>query len=409
MAGCMGFDEQDDSVIEAQALSVRSGISNNRPIRNHLGASASFSTDGFVNLTSAFFQDFGTNGRTCGTCHSPAAGWGISARNVRRRFARTRGRDPIFRLVDGANSPDADVSTLRDRREAYSMLLTYGTLRIGIGIPEDAEFELIDVDDPYGFASADQLSLFRRPLPAANLPFIPAVMWDGRETRDTLEAGLMGQANGATLGHAQAEEPLTDAEQHEIVDFELAMFSAQIISRRAGRLDRTVDGGPEFLAYQPLVVGPFDIFDNWQGRGGKKGAIARGQKLFNEGDGHGNRCSLCHATANVGSPAAFGFLDIGTAAGSRRPPGFPLYTLRNIETGETITSTDPGRALITGKWADINHFKGAVLRGLASRAPYFHNGMAATLTDVVDFYEESLGFDFTEDQEADLVAFLGAI
>ncbi len=45
-----------------------------------------------------------------------------------------------------------------------------------------AEFELVAVDDPYGHASAQDLSLFRRPLPATNLKFLSTVMWDGRET-----------------------------------------------------------------------------------------------------------------------------------------------------------------------------------------------------------------------------------
>ena len=49
-------------------------------------------------------------------------------------------------------------------------------------MPAGADYELTAVDDPYGFASASQLSLFRRPLPATNLRFISIVMWDGRVT-----------------------------------------------------------------------------------------------------------------------------------------------------------------------------------------------------------------------------------
>jgi hypothetical protein len=45
------------------------------------------------------------------------------------------------------------------RRVAYSMLLTKGLVRVGIGIPDGAEFELVAVDDPYGYASARELSL----------------------------------------------------------------------------------------------------------------------------------------------------------------------------------------------------------------------------------------------------------
>jgi cytochrome c peroxidase len=43
---------------------------------------------------------------------------------------------------------------------------------------------------------------------------------------------------------------------------------------------------------------------------------------------------------------------------------------------------------------------------LAARAPYFHNGSAATLLDVVEFYNQRFNLGFTEQQKTDLVAFL---
>ena len=122
----------------------------------------------------------GTNGRACVSCHQPQAGWTITPENVQLRFDLTRGTDPIFRPNDGSNSPEADVSTLAARRAAYSMLLSKGLIRIGIGVPANAEFELVAVDDPYGHASASDLSLFRRPLPSTNLGFLSTLMWDGR-------------------------------------------------------------------------------------------------------------------------------------------------------------------------------------------------------------------------------------
>ncbi len=87
----------------------------------------------------------------------------------------------------------------------------------------------------------------------------------------------------------------------------------------------------------------------------------------------------------------------------------PLYTLRNIATGDVRQTTDPGRAMITGKWKDVGRFKGPVLRGLASRAPYFHNGFAAGLADVVNFYDNRFGMALTASEKADLVAFLSAL
>ena len=133
-----------------------------------------------------FFQSAGTNGRSCVTCHQPNDAWTIIPSHVQARFDATGGLDPIFRTNDGSNSPLAHVSTVEARRDAYSMLLTKGLIRVGISIPANAEFELVKVEDPYGYAgnntSNNELSLFRRPLPTTNLAFLTAVMWDGRET-----------------------------------------------------------------------------------------------------------------------------------------------------------------------------------------------------------------------------------
>ena len=120
-------------------------------------------------------------------------------------------------------------------------------------------------------------------------------------------------------------------------------------------------------------------------------------------------CTTCHNAPNAGNHSVPLPLDIGVADASRRTPDMPLYTLRNKTTGELIQSTDPGRALITGKWADIGRFKGPVLRALAARAPYFHNGMAKDLDSAVDFYNTRFGIDFTDQEKEDLVAFLKAL
>ena len=101
--------------------------------------------------------------------------------------------------------------------------------------------------------------------------------------------------------------------------------------------------------------------------------------------------------------------DIGTSRAQFRKPGMPLYTLRNKTTLEERQTTDPGRALRSGRWADLDSFKTPSMRGLAARAPYFHNGIAATLKDVVIHYEQALGFVFTPEEEDALVAFLEAL
>src|SRR5262245_3783358 len=130
-----------------------------------------------------FFQSLGTNGRSCHTCHEPQTGMTLTPERARLRFVESGGREPLFRPNDGSVSPNADVSTVRAREQAYALLLDRGLIRVGIGMPQaNAEFELVQVEDPYGYASARELSLFRRPLASANLRFLSTVMWDGRET-----------------------------------------------------------------------------------------------------------------------------------------------------------------------------------------------------------------------------------
>ncbi|ACY17566.1 cytochrome c peroxidase [Haliangium ochraceum] len=382
-------------------------LDNNQPFANELGAAATFSTAGEVDLGDAFARSFGENQRSCASCHDPAAGWSLSLELIRERFDSSDGTAPLFRLIDGANAPTAAVASIDERREAYSMLLSRGVIRIGLPIPEDAEFELVAADDPYGYASASELSLFRRPLPATNLAFVPAVMWDGRVRGGaTLEDDLAAQADDATMGHAEAITPLPARVRSAIVDFESRLFSAQTETTSAGALDAAGGrGGPEPLAEQSAVSGRFDIFDAWseEPEDSPRAAVVRGQAIFNL------QCGGCHNLQNVGTSLAPLFFDIWVSAPERRTPDMPLYTLRNLQTGELRQTTDPGRALVTGAWADVGRFKTPTLRALAARAPYFHNGAAATLDEVLEHYEDALDFVFSEQERRDLLRFLEAL
>ncbi len=425
------------------------------PFANPTGAVQTFSTAGRIDTGNPFFQNLGTNGRTCFTCHRAENAWTITPASLRERFEASGGLDPIFRTNDGSNSPNADVGTVEARRSAYSMLLSRGLIRVGLPIPDGAEFTLDSVDDPYGFASSHELSLFRRPPPSTNLTFLSTVMWDGRETfpGQTITFDLLDQANGATTGHAQGI-PLSTEQRQRIVDFETGLFTAQVYDVAAGDLrTQGASGGPKALSRQgfyigindPLGLNPkgipfspviFTDFAAWatleSSHGGDDGeddartearlAVARGEALFNGrriditgvkglNDDLGiasipGTCGTCHDTPNAGNHSVAAPLDIGLTDASRRTPDMPLYTLRNKVTGQTVQTTDPGRALVTGKWKHIGRFKGPILRGLAARAPYFHNGSAATLADAVKFYNDRFGIGFTDGEISDLVAFL---
>jgi len=416
---------------------------------------STYSTGGGVDLTNPFFQSLGSNGRSCASCHQPADAWSVAPPHIRERFERSNGTDPIFRSVDGSNCPSADVSSYRARKSAYSLLLSKGLIRVSLPVPSDADFTITQIQDPYTCleTTATRPAMYRRPLPATNLHFLSAVMWDGRETVPgripgksiNLTQSLINQGIDATLGHAQAVNPPSAQQVARIVAFETALYTAQAYDQDAGSLTaRGAIGGPMALAGQPFYIGindalggdpnhalfnpnAFRLYDNWARTKTrpKRQAVARGQTLFNTlpiaitdvgglNDALGlpvinGTCTTCHDSPNVGNHSFSVPLNIGTTAYPAVPAlditGLPIYTIQ-CSNGTSIQVTDPGRAMISGKCADVGKVKGPILRGLAGRAPFFHNGGAAQLEDVVDFYNERFNLNLTEEQKSDLVAFL---
>lgn len=456
------------------------------------GVLETLSTSGPVDRRGMFFQSLGTNGRACSTCHVPEDAFGLSAAAARRTFQLTRGHDPLFAPVDGANCPDAR----RDDPGAHSLLLKHGVFRISIPLPANAEFTISVIHDPYGCAitldpktGQENVSVYRRPLPATNLAFLSSVMIDGRETVAPLDEGdtfltnlvtdLRQQASDATTGHAQAVRPPTDEQLAEIVTFELGLYTAQSLDRRAGSLtDGGAQGGARALSNQEYYPGindslggnptgqPFQaaamtLFAAWDAPGpattpheGRRDemrrAIAAGEKIFNTApliitDVRGlnddpalgspgsmvAHCSTCHDAPNVGDHSLAVPLDIGTSHGASPSmeddphvaaalarldmPDLPIYLISGCpdpadpSRSASFYTSDPGRALITGKCNDLNRIKGPILRGLAARAPYFHNGAAADLAQVVSFYDERFQMRLTPEEKADLVAFLSSL
>lgn len=346
-------------LLSAEMEGQSGSISNGSLFPNPGGASSTYSISGSIDLTSPFFQSLGTNGRTCGTCHTLSDGLSVSAEHVQDRFDATQGLDPIFRTVDGSNCDhDIDVSTLAGRRSAYSLLRMHGLIRIAIAIPPNADFEVISVDNPYGCSESNTLSMYRRPLPATNLRFLSAVMFDGRESTPlagttkivygnyptSLENDLKHQALDATIGHAQGTG-LSDTLQQQIVDFEMGLFTAQAIGAGVGALDQGgAHGSPIPLATLPYfismnssldpffppgaapeapggLVSPgdgiftpaiFNIFNAWARYNGEdpRAAVARGEALFN------SKPIMITGVAGINDAPAAGGLGVGSVTGT---------------------------------------------------------------------------------------------
>jgi len=418
-------------------------IPNGTFFANPGGASETYSiSSGGIDLRGPFFQSLGTNGRSCGSCHQPSDGMSVSAANVQLRFSRTQGLDPIFRTVDGSNcNHSIDVSTLAGRSAAYSLLRTRGLIRVAITVPANADYRVVSVNNPYGCNESNVVSMYRRPLPSTNLRFLSAVMFDGRESAaatgttkilfenypKSLLDDLKHQSLDATNGHAQGDGTRpTPAEQQQIVDFEMALFTAQTIGNYAGRLDaHGAHGGPETLAgsssippqpffisinssVNPLVPtletpgglvtagdgqfnpAMFNPFDAWAAMPdtSARAAVARGQAIFNSRpinikDVAGindvasagglvdkgipslmGTCGTCHDTPNVGNHSFPTPLDIGTGDSD---PSNPSTNLGGLDISYlpaiTVCKTDPATGLPTSNCKTTTDLGQALIDG----------------------------------------------
>ena len=317
------------AVVSGEQIPFITFIPNGMFFPNPSGASQTYSTAGRIDLTGPFFQSLGANGRNCGTCHQPSDGMSVSAANVELRFLLTGGQDPIFRPVDGSNcNHDIDVSSLRGRKAAYSLLRTRGLIRVTLAVPANADYQVVSVINPYGCNESDLISMYRRPLPTTNLRYLSAVMFDGRESAPatgtakilysnypvSLEQDLAHQSLSATVVHAQGDGTRPSAaEQQAIVTFEMALSTAQAYGYGTGLLNGFhAKGGTAALLNQPFFISMnssvhfllplfeqpgglvepgdgqfspaiFDTFDAWGNLPTQdpRAAIARGQTIFN--------------------------------------------------------------------------------------------------------------------------------
>ena len=216
----------------------------------------------------------------------------------------------------------------------------------------------------------------------------------------------------------------------------------------------SLGGDPHGGAFTPTI---FTLYSSWvNGNGQEPGGasyqaserIAAGEQIFNsfplkitgvrglnDNPALGSpaeitgTCGTCHDTPSVGNHSLPLPLDIATshylprerdaniAAGLAALDSLdvPVYLISGCPDPQNsgrrlhFYTSDPGKALITGKCGDVNRIKGPVLRGLAARAPYFHNGAARDLEQLVNFYNKRFQMGLTEEQKEELVAFLNSL
>jgi hypothetical protein len=271
---------------------------------------------------------------------------------------------------------------------------------------------------------------------------------------DAREATLITQARSATMGHQEAQS-VTDEQLQKIVEFENQVYVAQIFDRSAGSL--AAPGAPPALgpaamaSRRPGVLGDNDYdsvflsFESW-----KKGdasaqeqfraSVARGAEIFMfrqfwlrdvthiNSIGLGNplkrTCATCHNHQMTGQDLSAGFVDLGTTNYPRwtEPPLYsdardlPVFKITckpeaqpHPYLGRVIYTSDPGRALISGRCADVGSIVMQQFRGLSARAPYFSNGSAKNLRELVDYYDRRFDMKLSETEKQDLINFLGVL
>ena len=281
---------------------------------------------------------------------------------------------------------------------------------------------------------------------------------------DARAPSLRAQAADAAATHLQRLTPLTKTQLDAIVAFEGQIYVAQQTDRQAGSLIEP--NGPTAFGPRALLKGEAGVLGNntsrwvfpmegkWttlsRGNGAAQDArnaaresIARGHDVFMfrtfwirdsmhlNSVGLGNptkrTCATCHGMHMTGMDTANGWMDIGSTnlpwareaplnPWTTQKPELPLFklTCRNDIAphpflGRVIYTQDPGRALISGRCNDIGTIVMQQLRALSARAPYFSNGSAHSLRDVVDFYDRRYNIGYSELEKQDLANFLGAL
>lgn len=111
-------------------------------------------------------------------------------------------------------------------------------------------------------------------------------------------------------------------------------------------------------------------------------AAERGEAVFN---GAG-QCAVCHAG------------ELLTDANER------LHT-----PAEVVSEPEPGGVPSWASRSATKMYRTTPLRGLLAHPPYFHNGIATTLEEVVELYDTKKALGLTPDQKADLVEYLKSL
>ena len=360
------------------------------------------------------FRQLGGNGRACADCHIPSENFQLSPAVARARSEALLARrefdknadDPLFRPVDAD-----DFRQNGDSASDYSNLMENGLIRVTLPLPPNVR--LIDpatcpTPDPVRCQPTDEPSadLWRAVMPVNNvaitgpdgvppiwppIPRIPIMGMDpngpnlqGGYQHDARFGTLQEQARGALFAHAQVAVEPPAGILDDLAAFQQTLFSSPGVEALAGAI---ASGATTFPDPDP------ELTDLEQ----------QGKTVFNRA------CATCHGSiphpsgstpeAAIERPVPNRYHNISSACPRPTTDGFApcpsrlarnarIYRITLANGGyQFMTTSDPGRMLLTGQPADVGVMDVTQLRGISRTAPYFHNNSAATLEEVLDHYE----------------------
>lgn len=320
-----------------------------------------------IDAVEFFTPHEGGNGRSCATCHRPEDHFGLTPATVEVRYQQWQARlrvdptadDPLFRSID-ADDFDRDFTTLR----------TKALVRVTLPLPSNVTL----AEDP----NARTVSVWRSVPTVMNAALTAPFQSEGRLIT------LADQAHSAMQAHSEVTTPASDRVIRRFVSFQEHLFSSKRVRRLARR-------SPTAVSHEGAELSSLE---------------RQGKATFEE------FCSKCHGglTQTVNTEARFltvpqrgplpgpqAFVNVFVQT-PRVPPffdglptaGLPerLYVV-TMPDGSTrnVTTSDPGRALITGDFREFGRFDIPTLFGIGHTAPYFHDNSAQTLEDVIRHYQ----------------------
>lgn len=227
---------------------------------------------------------------------------------------------------------------------------------------------------------------------------------------DPVELGMAGQEE--TLMARLADDPDYPAMFAAAFPEESEPINLDTMLKAIGAFERTLITGDS----------PYDQFWYQGDTTALSDAARRGMALFNSED---LECFHCHS--------GFSFTDSVKSTTTTFDELFFHNTgLYNIDGAGAYPEIDRGIYDLTLVATDMGRFRAPTLRNIAVTAPYMHDGSIATLAEVIDHYaaggrtitegeyagvgsenpyksEFITGFELTEDQKADLIAFLESL